>query len=70
MAQGLKQTGENGHEHQLRMGAYGRRRTRELVVEKAKRRIQSLPVWLVVPFQRGWSWELQLDLRGALPYMG
>lgn len=53
MVQGLKQAGENRHEHQLGVGRYGRRKTRELKVEKAKRRPQSLPAWAVVLFQRG-----------------
>lgn len=48
MVQGLKQAGEDRHEHQLRMGRDGRRKTRELEVKKVKRRIQSLPVWPIV----------------------
>lgn len=58
MIQGLKQAGENGHEHQLGVGRYGRRKTRELEVMKAERKPQSLAVWAAVPLQRGPGWSL------------
>jgi len=36
VVQGLKQAGENRHEHQLVRSGYGRRKTRETEVEKAR----------------------------------